>query len=124
MCGVRLRDGRELGAANFVCAVPSRRCSRLLPESPRRIRFSRRLRTCKARRSSAFTHGSIATLPIPPFVGFIGSTTQWLFNKRRIFAQRGERQPGYLSFVISGARNLVDRSNEELLDIVLDDLHG
>ncbi len=26
-----------------------------------------------------------------PFIGFIGTTTQWLFNKRRIFAQRGER---------------------------------
>jgi uncharacterized protein with NAD-binding domain and iron-sulfur cluster len=58
-----------------------------------------------------------------PFVGFIGSTTQWLFNKRAIFAQRGGEQGGYLSFVISGARALVDKSNEELLDLVLEDLH-
>jgi uncharacterized protein with NAD-binding domain and iron-sulfur cluster len=56
------------------------------------------------------------------FVGFIGTTTQWLFNKRRIFEMHGERHPGYLSFVISGARKLIDRSNEELLDIVLNDL--
>jgi uncharacterized protein with NAD-binding domain and iron-sulfur cluster len=56
------------------------------------------------------------------FVGFIGTTTQWLFNKRRIFELRGERHPGYLSFVISGARKLIDRSNDELLDIVLNDL--
>ena len=56
------------------------------------------------------------------FVGFIGTTTQWLFNKRRIFEMHGERHPGYLSFVISGARKLVDRSNDELLDIVLNDL--
>jgi uncharacterized protein with NAD-binding domain and iron-sulfur cluster len=55
-------------------------------------------------------------------VGFIGTTTQWLFNKRRIFEMHGERHPGYLSFVISGARKLIDRSNEELLDIVLNDL--
>ncbi len=57
------------------------------------------------------------------FVGFIGTQTQWLFNKRRIFEQHGERHPGYLSFVISGARKLVDRSNDELLDIVINDLH-
>ena len=56
------------------------------------------------------------------FVGFIGTTTQWLFNKRRIFELHGERHPGYLSFVISGARKLIDRSNDELLDIVLNDL--
>ena len=56
------------------------------------------------------------------FVGFIGTTTQWLFNKRRIFEQHGERHPGYLSFVISGARKLIDRSNDELRKIVLDDM--
>ena len=59
-----------------------------------------------------------------PFVGFIGTTTQWLFNKRRIFAQRGENHPGYLSFVISGARGLVDRSYDEILEIVTRDLHA
>ncbi len=32
--------------------------------------------------------------------------------------------PGYLSFVISGARKLVDRSNEEMLEIVMNDLHA
>ena len=58
------------------------------------------------------------------FVGFIGTTTQWLFNKRRIFARHGEDHPGYLSFVISGARGLVDKSNEELLAIVIDDLRA
>ncbi|HUN59607.1 MAG TPA: FAD-dependent oxidoreductase, partial [Candidatus Binataceae bacterium] len=58
-----------------------------------------------------------------PFTGFIGSTTQWLFNKRRIFDAHGVTHPGYLSFVISGARDLVDRSNNDLLHIVLDDLH-
>jgi zeta-carotene desaturase len=57
------------------------------------------------------------------FVGFIGTQTQWMFNKRRIFEQHGERHPGYLSFVISGARKLVDGSNSELLDLVINDLH-
>ena len=59
-----------------------------------------------------------------PFVGFIGTATQWLFNKRRIFAENGARANGYLSFVISGARRLVDAGNEELLDLVIGDLHA
>jgi uncharacterized protein with NAD-binding domain and iron-sulfur cluster len=58
------------------------------------------------------------------FVGFIGTTTQWLFNKRQIFAQHGERHSGYLSFVISGARHLVERSNDELLELVTNDLRA
>ena len=66
----------------------------------------------------------IARSPIPPFTGFIGTTTQWLFNKRRIFAAHGAAHPGYLSFVISGARDLVDHSNDDLLEIVLADLHA
>ena len=67
--------------------------------------------------------GSTAKSLTRPFVGFVGTTTQWLFNKRRIFAENGERANGYLSFVISGARKLVDAGNEELLDLVIGDLH-
>jgi uncharacterized protein with NAD-binding domain and iron-sulfur cluster len=59
-----------------------------------------------------------------PFVGFIGTTTQWLFNKRRIFTRRGESHPGYISFVISGARKVVERSSDQILEIVLNDLHA
>jgi squalene-associated FAD-dependent desaturase len=121
---LRLRDGRNLGAANFIAAVPPDRLLKMLPEG--------------ASTDPAFTEFSdIKSSPIicahlwldreviqAPFVGFIGTTTQWLFNKRQIFAQRGERHPGYLSFVISGARNLVEQSNDALLDLVVGDLHN
>ena len=121
---LRLRDGRSLGAANFIAAVPPDRLLKMLPEG--------------ASTDPAFAElGEIKSSPIicvhlwldrevtqAPFVGFIGTTTQWLFNKRRIFAQHGKRHPGYLSFVISGARNLVDHSNDALLDLVVADLHA
>lgn len=122
--GVRLRDGRRLQAANFIAAVPPAQLMRLLPEG--------------AGTDPYFAHlGEITSSPIicvhawfdreiisAPFVGFVGTTTQWLFNKRRIFAEHGERANGYLSFVISGARKLVDAGNEELLDLVIGDLHA
>ncbi len=38
--------------------------------------------------------------------------------------QRGETHPGYISFVISGARKLVEFSNDDILEIVLKDLHA
>ncbi|HVB81921.1 MAG TPA: hydroxysqualene dehydroxylase HpnE [Candidatus Binataceae bacterium] len=123
VAGVRLRDGRRLQAANFVAAVPPAQLARLLPEGVDADPF--------------FAHlGEISSSPIicvhawfdreitdAPFVGFVGTATQWLFNKRRIFAEHGERANGYLSFVISGARKLVDAGNEELLDLVTGDLN-
>jgi squalene-associated FAD-dependent desaturase len=121
--GVRLRDGRRLQAANFIAAVAPAQLVRLLPEGAGADPF--------------FAHlGEITSSPIicvhawfdreitdAPFVGFVGTTTQWLFNKRRIFTGRGERANSYLSFVISGARKLVDSGNEELLDLVTSDLN-
>ncbi len=119
---VRLRDGRRLEAANFIAAVPPHHLVRMLPENAVADPFFQRV-------------GELDTSPIicvhvwldrevtrSAFVGFIGTATQWLFNKRRIFERHGERHPGYLSFVISGARRLVDMSNEDILDLVINDL--
>jgi hydroxysqualene dehydroxylase len=124
IASVRLRDGRRIEATDFISAVPAPQLLRILPENAVADPFFSRF-------------AGLASSPIicvhvwldrevtnSPFIGFIGTTTQWLFNKRQIFAQRGEAHPGYLSFVISGARKLVDRSNEEILDIVINDLHA
>jgi squalene-associated FAD-dependent desaturase len=124
VAGVRLRDGRRIEASDFISAVPAPQLLRFLPENAVADSFFSRL-------------GGLSSSPIicvhvwldrevtnSPFIGFIGTTTQWLFNKRQIFVQRGEAHPGYLSFVISGARKLVDRSNQEILDIVINDLHA
>ncbi|HYB91336.1 MAG TPA: hydroxysqualene dehydroxylase HpnE [Candidatus Binataceae bacterium] len=121
---VRLRDGRRLEAANFISAVPAAQMLRFLPESAVAAPFFSRL-SALADSPIICVHAWLdREVTASAFVGFIATTTQWLFNKRRIFERHGERHPGYLSFVISGARGLVDRSNEELLDIVIDDLRA
>ena len=122
---VRMRDGTRLGAANIICATPSRSGGEdACPARCATIRSSRRSPNCKARRSFACMLGLIADVTDSAFVGFIGTTTQWLFNKRRIFEMHGERHPGYLSFVISGARKLVDHSNDELARNRFEDLRA
>lgn len=120
--GVRLRDGRRRPAAQVIAAVPPGHLQRILPGTVGADPFFARL-------------GEIDSSPIicahawfdrditdAAFVGFIGTATQWLFNKRRIFAEHGEGGGGYLSFVISGARNLVELGNEELVDLITGDL--
>ncbi|MFZ2059580.1 MAG: hydroxysqualene dehydroxylase HpnE [Candidatus Binatus sp.] len=124
VASVRLRDGRRIEASDFISAVPAPQLLRILPENAVADPFFSRF--------TGLTSSPIICVHVwldrevtnSPFIGFIGTTTQWLFNKRQIFAQRGEAHPGYLSFVISGARKLVDSSNEEILDIVINDLHA
>jgi squalene-associated FAD-dependent desaturase len=124
VAAVRLRDGKQLRAANFVAAVPADQFMRLLPETAQADPFFAPIALLQSSPIICAHVWLDREVTDAAFVGFIGTTTQWMFNKRRIFTQHGERHPGYLSFVISGARTLVDRSNEELLDIVMNDLHA
>jgi squalene-associated FAD-dependent desaturase len=119
---VKLRDGTRLGAANIVCAVPPHQLARLLPGSMRYDSFFWPIAKLESSPIICVHAWFDRAVTDSAFVGFIGTTTQWLFNKRRIFELHGERHPAYLSFVISGARKLVDRSSEELQEIVLNDL--
>ena len=124
VASVRLRDGRRIEAADFISAVPAPQLLRLLPENAVADPFFSRFTGLSSSPIICVHVWLDREVTDSPFIGFIGTTTQWLFNKRQIFAQRGEAHPGYLSFVISGARKLVDRSNQELLDIVINDLHA
>ena len=124
VASVRLRDGRRIEASDFISAVPAPQLLRLLPENAVADPFFSRFTGLSSSPIICVHVWLDREVTDSPFIGFIGTTTQWLFNKRQIFAQRGEAHPGYLSFVISGARKLVDRSNQELLDIVINDLHA
>jgi squalene-associated FAD-dependent desaturase len=119
---VKLRDGIRLGAANIISATPSHQVARLLPNSLRAAPFFAPIAELQSSPIICVHAWFDRDVTDSAFVGFIGTTTQWLFNKRRIFEMHGERHPGYLSFVISGARKLIDRTNDELLEIVLNDL--
>ena len=121
---VRLRDGDRLRAANFIAAVPPQQLLRLMPEGAITDPYFSRMESL---RSSPIICAHVwldRQVTDAAFVGFIGTTTQWLFNKRRIFEHHGERHPGYLSFVISGARGLADKSSDELLAIIMSDLRA
>ncbi len=119
---VRLRDGSRLSAANYIVAVPPQNCLKLMPEAVIADPFFSGIHALKSSPIICVHVWLDREVTDSAFVGFIGTQTQWMFNKRRIFEQHGERHPGYLSFVISGARKLVDHSNEQLLQLVLGDL--
>jgi len=119
---VRLRDGQSLQASNYIVAVPPPQLLRLLPDVVAADNFFSRFEGLGVSPIICAHVWLDREVTASPFVGFIGTPTQWMFNKRKIFAQHGARHAGYLSFVISGARDLIDRSNDDLLEMILADL--
>ena len=89
--GVRLRDGRRLQAANFIAAVPPPQFPRCCRKAAVADPFFARLGELKVSPIICVHVWLDREVTDSAFIGFIGTTTQWLFNKRRIFAQHGER---------------------------------
>ena len=116
---VELRDGRRMVADAYVSAVPHQVLPSLLPVAVRR---------------EIPAVGAIARLTSSPivsvhvwfdrplvahqFVGFVGTQTHWLFNRDRITG-RDPSGGSYLTFVISGARDIVDLENEAITSATL-----
>ncbi len=120
---VRLRDGTNRRAANFIVAVPPIQLRRLLPQAIFGERGGAQLDTLKSSPIICVHVWLDREVTNSAFVGFVGTTTQWLFNKRRIFSQYGAQHPGYLSFIISGARELAELPNDALLKTIMTDLN-
>jgi hydroxysqualene dehydroxylase len=54
------------------------------------------------------------------FVGLPGRAMQWVFDKRALFGESAS----HLSLVSSGASAIVDRSNQDLVDLALEELRA
>lgn len=121
---LELRDGRRLTAAAYVSAVPPQGLFPLLPIAVRRSVPA--LGGIEELTSSPIVSVHVwfdrAVLAERPFVGFVGTGTHWAFN-RDVIAGRHDRDGGYLSFVISGARAIVDDDNDAIVARTLADLH-
>ncbi len=119
-----LRDGRRLSASAYVSAVPPQGLFPLLPVAVRRAVPT--LGGLEGLASSPIVSVHVwfdrPILATRPFVGFVGTGTHWAFN-RDVISGRRDRDGGYLSFVISGARGIVDDDNESIVARTLTDLH-
>jgi len=115
---VVLRDGREFDVDACISAIPPRALGSLLP--------------------ALNTWGELGSAPIvsvhlwfdrpvleDEFVGLIGTTTQWVFNRTRLLGNGApsplDRQ--HLSAVISAAHELREWPSEQIVATVIEDLH-
>ncbi|MEO8605388.1 MAG: hydroxysqualene dehydroxylase HpnE [bacterium] len=121
--GVRLRDGQCLAASACVASVPPRALALLLPAALQHAGALRGL--------DDFGSSPIVSIHLwldrhvldEDFLGCVGTTTQWLFNRSALQAASdgsGQR----LSAVISAGRAVVEWPSEHIVATVVDDIRA
>ncbi len=124
VAGVLLRDGRELAADACIAAVPPRALGGLLPD------------ILRARPPMAALAG-LETSPIVSthlwfdrpvldgdFLGLLGTTTQWAFNRTRLTGCAEPDGGQSVSAVISAGREAVEWDTQRVADTVVTDLRS
>jgi squalene-associated FAD-dependent desaturase len=125
---LRLRDGARVEADACISAVPPKALAALLPHP---FRNGGGLPALDILAWDAFETSPIVSVHLwfdrpvlrHAFVGLIGTTTQWVFN-RSLLTGGGSDGSGRqcLSAVISAGRDVVDRPTAEIVTTVLADL--
>lgn len=117
---LRLADGRTITADACISSLPPRVLDRLLPaEQCRRLGLPALDRFETSPIVSAHLWFDRPVLG-GEFVGLLGTTTQWAFNRSRLSGGDGERQ--FVSAVISAGRDVVEWDNKRIAEQVVGDL--
>jgi len=117
-----LRDGRRLTAHAYVSAVPPQGLFPILPLAVRRDFPALGAIEHLASSPIVSTHVWFdRPLLDDEFVGFVGTQTHWCFNRDKITG-RAARGGGYLTFVSSGARAIVDLEADAIVAATLADV--
>lgn len=121
---VRLADGSRIEAEGVISSVPPAALLKLLPpEAPGCAELSESLRRFGS--SPILSVNLWLARPVTEelFVALIGCRFQWLFNKQAILKLAG-LCAGYVSLIISAAASFLDRPNEELVRMAVEDLQA
>jgi zeta-carotene desaturase len=119
--GILLDNGTEATADFYIAAVPHDVLPALLPpavvEQEPTFTNLRNLRTSPITGVHMWFDQPVMS---EPFLTVLEQTTQWIFNKSKLYAVTGssdERNTQYLQLVISASYSLVPRSRQEIIDL-------
>lgn len=118
---VELKNGERVEADYFISAVPPSALHAILPNELKNEEFT----SLEALGSSPIVSINLwFDRPVidREFVGLIGTRSQWIFNKDLILSS-GKRS-NQIAVIISAARDFVDRTRNELVEIAMSDLHA
>jgi uncharacterized protein with NAD-binding domain and iron-sulfur cluster len=120
--GVTLQDGSFVEASAVILALPPAEARAVLPEPLASQGFLASI--------SATSFSPIVSVHLwfrrevmsRDVVGLIGRTVQWVFNRRRLAG--GATEGGHISATISAAHEIVGKTQEEIVRIVMNDLRS
>jgi zeta-carotene desaturase len=123
VASLRLDDGSELSADYFVSAAPQDALLQMLPGEfvAREPAFSN-LRLLKSSPITGLHFWFDRAVMCEPFLTLLDRTTQWIFNKSRLFREQSPGGPSegdgqYLQLVISASHDLVPLSRQEIIEL-------
>jgi squalene-associated FAD-dependent desaturase len=123
VAALRLNDGTELSADFFISAIPQDVLLELLPSEvvSREPAFSI-LRSVKASPITGVHFWYDRPVMSEPFLTLLDRTTQWIFNKSRLFSEHAPGGPAeadgqYLQLVISASYSLLALSRQEIINL-------
>lgn len=118
---VRLRDGSEIETDACICAVPPPALATLLPDAVRKAAALRAIDTfdsCPIVSAHLWFDRPILS---SAFLGLLGTTTQWAFNRNQLVGAINDEQQG-ISAVISAGRDVVEWPAAQIVNTVVADL--
>ena len=122
VAAVRLRDGRRIEAGAVISTVPPQALAQFLPEP---VRAHARLNEL-----GEFDLSPIISVHLwfdrpvlaSDFVGFVGTTTQFVFNRTKLTAQGNGNGRQFVSAVISAGREIVGQDTSRIAETVVADI--
>lgn len=120
VASAELDTGDRLDGDYYISAVPPNALLKLAPSLLRSSDFSN---LSSLRPSPIISINLWFDVPIVdrPFLGLLGTNCQWLFDKDAIIEPR--RDSNQVALVISAAREFIDMSSSQLVEMALADLH-
>jgi squalene-associated FAD-dependent desaturase len=121
--GLQFDAGREETADAYVFAVPHHALLELMPESIRRAEPAlSNLTKIKVAPITGVHFWFDRTVMDEPFLTMLDTNTQWIFNKTALYGSAtgpNRNQEQYLQMVISASYDLMKKSRQEIIDLVL-----
>jgi uncharacterized protein with NAD-binding domain and iron-sulfur cluster len=117
---VEVKDGGRIEAEYFISAVPPSALYAMLPVELR----SREFASLEKLGSSPIVSINLwFDRPVidREFVGLLGTRCQWIFNKDLILSP--EKRSNQIAVIISAARDFVDWTRSDLVEMALGELH-
>jgi zeta-carotene desaturase len=125
LAGVEFDGGRQESADAYILAIPHQPLAELLPSAIKeQVPALAEIDQIQVSPITGVHFWFDRQVMLEPFVTLLDTTTQWIFNKSKLYGGGNGTEKGqYLQLVISASYNLLQKSRQEIVDLCLKEVH-